>query len=337
MKAKFYILLYFYLNLEFEGSRNADTFILESNLKWIPYDKFKNVERIGEGGFTTVYKAIWSLKNGDKEVALKSLNENLDKYLNELICHANCSESTEIINLYGYTKNPITLNYMIVMKYANIGRLRRNFARVIEMNWEQRLHILHKIISGLYEIHSQNLIHCDLHCYSILCHNDDNKGNEVYKIDKVYISDFGLCQPVKPFLEKDNIYGILPYVAPEVLRFKSYSSSAIDIYSFSMIMWEFTSGVPPFNDRGHDTDLILSIYKDGERPEIIENTPQCYTDLMKRCWDEDPLKRPSASEVRGIIGSWISHYSDYINDELKSNIMDFTNKKLDEIKDLQAD
>ncbi|RGB39408.1 kinase-like domain-containing protein, partial [Rhizophagus diaphanus] len=310
---------------KFERSRNADTFILESNLKWIPYDKFKNVEYLSEGGISTIYKAIWSLKSGDKEVALKSLNSYLDKSLliNELIYHANCLESTGIINLYGYTKDPDTSNYLVVMKYANKGDLRRNIAKVIEMNWEQRLHILHKIISGLYEIHSQNLIHRDFHYFNILCHNDDNKGNEVYKIDKVYITDFGLCQPVKSFLKNDEIYGILPYIAPEILRRKSYTSAS-DIYSFSMIMWEFTSRVPPFYDMLCDDLLSIQICK-GKRPEIIENTPQCYTDLMKRCWNEDPLKRPSASEIRGIIGSWIFHYADNINDELKSNIMEFIN------------
>ncbi|CAB4392654.1 unnamed protein product [Rhizophagus irregularis] len=121
---------------KFEGSRNVDTFILESNLKWIPYDKFKNVEFLYEVRFAITYKAIWSLKSGDKEVILKSSNSNLDEPLiNELIYHANCLESTEIINLYGYTKNPDTLNYMAVMEYA----INSNFAKVIEMNWKQRL------------------------------------------------------------------------------------------------------------------------------------------------------------------------------------------------------
>ncbi|RGB39409.1 hypothetical protein C1646_754561 [Rhizophagus diaphanus] len=71
-------------------------------------------------------------------------------------------------------------------------------------------------------------------------------------------------------------------------------------------------------DQAHDLQLILSIRK-GECPNIIKNTPQCYTDLMKRCWNEDPLKRPSASEVKDIIGSW------YSNDELKRDIMGFIN------------
>ncbi|PKC58103.1 hypothetical protein RhiirA1_471479 [Rhizophagus irregularis] len=88
-------------------------------------------------------------------------------------------------------------------------------------------------------------------------------------------------------------------------------------------MWELTSGVPPFNNRAHDIQLSLSICK-GERPEIIENTPQCYADLMEKCWNEDPLKRPSSKEVLKIIEKWIFH-SYEVSEELKSNIMEFIN------------
>src|SRR4051812_4873468 len=123
-------------------------------------------------------------------------------------------------------------------------------------------------------------MHCDFHDRNILIHKDDDEDN-------IYISDLGLCQPINSFLKKDNIYGVMPFMSPESLRGKPYTPSS-DIYSFSMIMWEFTSGVPPFNDRSHDFQLALSIRK-GEHPEIIENTPKCFIDLMKKCWDEDPL------------------------------------------------
>ncbi|CAB5213683.1 unnamed protein product [Rhizophagus irregularis] len=93
-------------------------------------------------------------------------------------------------------------------------------------------------------------------------------------------------------------------------------------------MWEFSSGVPPFNDREHDIQLSLSICK-GDRPEIIENTPQCYVDLMKKCWNEDSSKRPSSKEVLDIIGKWIFRPDEVkvedINEELKCNIMEFIN------------
>jgi serine/threonine protein kinase len=167
------------------------------------------------------------------------------------------------------------------------------------------------IIAGLNEIHQQGLVHCDLHDGNILVHKD--------KDDVVYISDLGLCQPVNS-LKNNDVYGVIPFMAPEVLRGKPHSPAS-DMYSFAMIMWEFTSGVPPFNHRAHDLQLSLAICK-GERPEIIENTPQCYVDLMKKCWDEDPLKRPSSLEILNIIKKWI--FLPYgVSEELKSNIMEF--------------
>jgi serine/threonine protein kinase len=213
---------------------------------------------------------------------------------------------------------------MAIMDYANKGNLRGNLAEIIKYSWKQRLYMLHQIISGLSEIHRQNLIHCDLHDGNILIHKDkENKEN------KVYISDLGLCQRVNSSLKRDNIYGVIPFVAPELLRGNPYTPAS-DIYSFSMVMWEFTSGDPPFNDRKHDLQLSLSICK-GERPEIIENTPQCYIDLMKKCWNQEPLKRPSSEEVRNIIGNWIFYSPDKINEELSSNIMEFISAPISHI------
>ncbi len=133
--------------------------------------------------------------------------------------------------------------------------------------------------------------------------------------------NLGLCKPVQYFQSlsrKNEIYDVLPFVASEILRGKPYTTAS-DIYSFSMIMWEFISGIPPFNDKEHDFHLALNICK-GERPETIENTPQCYIDLMKKCWDEDPLKRPNASELQGIIMNWISIITEADIDEESKNI-----------------
>jgi serine/threonine protein kinase len=192
-------------------------------------------------------------------------------------------------------------------------------------NWKQKLFMLYQIINGLNSIHKKNLIHFDLHDGNILC----NKNHE--SIYGIFISDYlGSCQLAKSFLTEDNIYGVLPFMAPEVLKGKPYTQAS-DIFSFSMIMWEFTSGVPPFNNRAHDIQLASSICK-GERPEIIENTPQCYIDLMKKCWDDNPLKRPSASEILDIIKKWrflpSTMIIENINEELKINIMEFINQPI---------
>ncbi|PKC64335.1 kinase-like protein [Rhizophagus irregularis] len=311
------------------GNANIDKFISEKKLKWIPYHKFEDVNYYDEGGFSTIYKAIWLNNNENKEVILKchnGLNANLDEFLDEWKCHESCLNSYDIIDLYGFTKDPVTSNYMVIIDYANEGSLKKNLTKIINNNWKQKLYMLHEIISGLNEIHKQNLIHCDFHDGNILIHKD--KKDEKNKADKIYICDLGLCRPVKSSLKESEIFGVMPFMAPEVLRGNPYTPAS-DIYSFSMIMWEFTSGVKPFKDEAHDVELCLSICKDELRPRIIENTPQCYVNLMKKCWSNDPLERPSALEVLNIIKEWIILPSkkkiEDINEELKCNVMEFIN------------
>src|SRR5581483_6544943 len=107
--------------------------------------------------------------------------------------------------------------------------------------------MLYMIIMGLNEIHEQNLIHRDFHDGNILNHNE-NKEN------KIFISDLGLSCPIQSFLKKNSIYGVIQFMAVAVLRGNPYTLAS-DIYSFSMIMWEFTSGVTPFRKREHNIQL----------------------------------------------------------------------------------
>ncbi|PKC62926.1 kinase-like protein [Rhizophagus irregularis] len=290
-----------------------DQFISENKLKWVPYNKFEEVEYLDKGGFGTIYKATYK----KYKVILKYFDylNNSDESLNEFLNEWKIINSNGIIRVYGFTKDPDTSNYMVIMQYANRGNLRGCLIEIAN-NWQQKLYTLHKIVMGLNTIHKNGLIHYNFHDGNILCEYNGSKY-------EIYISDYlGSYQLAKSFLKKDNIYGIIPFMAPEVLRGKPYSQAS-DIFSFSIIMWEFTSGILPFNDKAHDFQLALSICK-GERPEIIENTPQCYVDLMKKCWDEDPSKRPSASYILNIIKKWITR-SVVINEELKSNIMEFIN------------
>src|SRR5438128_7976475 len=94
----------------------------------------------------------------------------------------------------------------------------------------------------------------------------------------------------------------MSYVAPELLSGGTYSK-ATDVYAFGMIMWEVNSGRRPFLEIPHNYQLAIRICK-GDRPEISESTPQFYHDLMKKCWDSDPTKRPNAQEIHDVTASW---------------------------------
>ena len=126
-----------------------------------------------------------------------------------------------------------------------------------------------------------------------------------YYIWNSKIGDLGLCQPLN---EKDNpnkIFGVIPYLAPEVLSKKPYTKES-DIYSFGMIMWEITTGKKPFHDRPHNY-LLISDILNGERPQITNDTPEFYSELMKRCWDHNPENRPTAKEIFDCLGEYRYH------------------------------
>ena len=101
---------------------------------------------------------------------------------------------------------------------------------------------------------------------------------------------------------------MLPYIAPEVLRGYRYTKAA-DVYSFGIIMWEMTAGVPAYNNVPHDLNLSLDIVCKGLRPKIVEGTDPEYLELMKQCWNSDPGKRPTAEELVEYFKKWKRLYS----------------------------
>ena len=57
-----------------------------------------------------------------------------------------------------------------------------------------------------------------------------------------------------------------------------------------------TSGIPAFNNIPYDFNLFLNICQ-GLRPDIIEDTITEYAELMRKCWDSDSNKGPTAEEL----------------------------------------
>ncbi|POG69091.1 kinase-like domain-containing protein [Rhizophagus irregularis DAOM 181602=DAOM 197198] len=137
------------------------------------------------------------------------------------------------------------------------------------------------------------------------------------KSDLGFISDLGLSQPADKPVKSDEVYGVLPYIVPEVLRGEPYTKAA-DIYSFGIIMWEMNSGIPAFNNVPHDLNLALNIcqglrprtvkspeiYYDAEVQKQYEDLEVEYVKLMKRCGGPDPSKRPTAEELYENFDGW---------------------------------
>ncbi|RIB03674.1 kinase-like domain-containing protein, partial [Gigaspora rosea] len=178
------------------------------------------------------------------------------------------------------------------------------------MKWKDKIAILLHIASDLQTIHSKNRIHRDLHSGNIL-------QNTLYD---AYIADLGLLISIN-MVERSNRCGVLPYMAPEVLNYEPYTTAS-DIYSFGIIMWEISAGMPlQYNQ--NDINLI----RNGFRPNFSKEIPLVYTDLVINCLNITALERPSASDIQKLLDSWTKE--DYYIKRFKSADIEIDNFKSD--------
>ncbi|UZO01165.1 uncharacterized protein OCT59_012269 [Rhizophagus irregularis] len=300
-----------------------------SFLEWVPFDRFKDMKQIGEGGFAKVYSATWIdgdakyIKQGDGnwikrepesiQVALKKLNgsQNMSAdYLNELKTHWKLNnKQLDSLRFYGMTKDPETEEFMIILQCASKGNFRNilssNFKNIL---WGEKVRYLYGAAWELKDLHELGYFHKDFHSGNILSNSNTS----------IYISDFGLSRPTNEQKSDNKIVGVVPYIAPEVLNGEPYTLSS-DIYSFGIVMAEVSSGKPPFYKRKHDNNLALEICN-GLRPKFGKGTPEIYKKLAHRCMNADPNQRPTANELGEILVCWNNYangYYDYGNENEK--------------------
>ncbi|GES87631.1 kinase-like domain-containing protein [Rhizophagus clarus] len=280
-------------------------------LEWIPYNKLYDIEYIAKGGFGKVYRAkwidgyIWNWDNkiqnwermdSNEFVALKSLynSENVtSEFINEVTVHnktVHTSVYSNVVRVYGITRDPETKNYMMIMQYAENGTFRNYLDKNYDkLDWKTKFDNLWWISSGLRRIHMNELIHRDLHIGNILCFSNYTS-----------VTDMGLCKPANYNASENTktcIYGVLPYVAPEILRGQNYTKAA-DIYSF------------------------------GLRPRFNIKVPQLIVHLNKRCLDADPLNRPEIDEIEDILYEWYDKFDAQIDLQKQIKEAEEINNKL---------
>ncbi|RGB30131.1 kinase-like domain-containing protein [Rhizophagus diaphanus] len=293
------------------GNKDIDEFIQQSQLnavhckkyiEWIPFKNFKDFIYITRGGFGKIYSAEWPegfiyswdienqkwIRISNTKVALKSLDNSScisTEFLNEIKTHLQIY-LYDVIRCFGITQDPNTKDYMIVLEYCEHGNL-RNYYLNNESEYYLKIKKLLGIARGLLDIHNAGKVHKDFHSGNIL--HDDS-----YPL----ISDLGMCQPAnneKQSLKQEGIYGVLPYMSPEVLRGYQYTKAS-DIYSFGIIMNEFISEETPYNNIPHNHALSIKICK-GLRPNVFKYTPKLLADLITKCWDAKAENRPTAKEL----------------------------------------
>jgi serine/threonine protein kinase len=188
-----------------------------------------------------------------------------------------------VIGFFGISQDPDTKDYIMVMEYLKDGNL-RNFLQknYRKLSLEIKFSKLITLSNGLNYIHKKGLIHKDFHPGNVLVNISQSTKNPSSFLGHLFITDLGLCKPVNERNTDEKIYGVLPYVAPEVLTGQPYTQAS-DVYSFGMIMYEIMTGLQPYQGILYDKTLASKVCQ-GLRPDLDKiSLPQLLKDLINKC------------------------------------------------------
>ncbi|XP_062098111.1 G-type lectin S-receptor-like serine/threonine-protein kinase At1g34300 [Humulus lupulus] len=215
-------------------------------------------EKLGSGGFGTVYRAVLSNKTVAAVKQLEGIEQGEKQFRMEVatICsthHMNlvrlvgfCSEGRHRLLVYEFMKNG-SLDSFLFNTEGNSGRL---------LNWECRFNIALGTARGITYLHEECrdcIVHCDIKPENILL-------NENYCAK---VSDFGLAKLIDA---KDHRYrtlksvrGTRGYLAPEWLANLPVTSKS-DVYSYGMVLLETVSGKRNFEVSAETNHKKFSVW-----------------------------------------------------------------------------
>ncbi|XP_021594303.1 cysteine-rich receptor-like protein kinase 26 isoform X3 [Manihot esculenta] len=201
-------------------------------------DNFSDNNKLGQGGFGSVYKGV--LPNG-RDIAVKRLSEcsaqGEEEFKNEILLvaklqHRNlvsllgfCSEGTERILVYEFARNG-SLDHVIF-----------DATRSAQLNWEMRYKIINGIARGILYLHEDSrlkIIHRDLKANNVLLDEEMNPKISDFGLARLFVLDQTQCITRR-------VAGTYGYMAPEYASQNRFSAKS-DVFSFGVLVLEIVTG-----------------------------------------------------------------------------------------------
>ncbi|KAI4306654.1 hypothetical protein L6164_029913 [Bauhinia variegata] len=226
------------------GQLGAGNFSFEEIYK--ATEKFSPSNKIGEGGFGTVYKgrlndgSLVAIKRAKKEVQGKNLSE----FKNEVLTLSKI-EHLNLVRLYGYLEHED--EKMIVVEYVANGTLREHLdgIRGDELEMSERLDIAIDVAHAITYLHmyaDRSIIHRDIKASNILI-TEKFRGK---------VADFGFARLAGEDPDATHIStqvkGTAGYLDPEYLRTYQLTEKS-DVYSFGVLLAEMMTGRHPIESK----------------------------------------------------------------------------------------
>ncbi|XP_026379863.1 putative receptor-like protein kinase At4g00960 [Papaver somniferum] len=284
-------------------------------------DNFSEANKLGEGGFGSVYKGTLSNR---QEIAVKRLSkisgQGEREFKNEVTLVAKL-QHRNLVKLVGFSlAGEEKLLIYELMPNASLDQFLFDPIKRRHRIWERRYKIIGGIAKGLVYLHEESrlkIIHRDLKASNIVL--------DMVMIPK--IADFGMALSASTHqtrLGDYNSFGFCSgYMAPEYIMHGKFSVKS-DVFSFGVLILEILSGKR--NSCFHGSDIarnLLSyawrLYRYGSAIELLDPTLKSTfyrSEAMKcihvalLCVQENVSDRPTMSTVVQMLNnSLISHES----------------------------
>ncbi|OPD36687.1 protein kinase [Clostridium botulinum] len=248
-------------------------------------NRYELLEKVGEGGMATVYKAKCHYLN--RFVAIKILKEQfcsdkefVEKFKREATSVASLSDNN-IVNIYDVgSENNI---HYIVMEYVDGKTLKELIVEKGRIDPKETVRISKQIASALVCAHRNNIIHRDIKPHNIL----------VTKEGIVKVTDFGIAKASNSatITNSSKVMGSAHYFSPEQAK-GSFVDSRTDIYSLGIVMYEMLVGKVPFDGESPVSVAVKHIQNEVVAPkEIDDKIPESLNSLVLKCLEKNPVKR----------------------------------------------
>lgn len=259
--------------------------------KQILAQRYELIERIGDGGMASVYRAHDQLL--DRYVAVKILHpqfandeEFITRFKKEAQAAAKLSHAN-IVNIYDVGE--WQEKHFIVMEYVEGETLKSKIQRDGKLSIHDTLNISEQISEALEHAHTHNLIHCDIKPHNILL-----KAN-----GQVKVADFGIARAAtsSTMTYGGNVVGSVHYISPEQAQGNAITPKS-DIYSLGVVIYEMLTGQVPFKG---ESAVSIALKHLQEKPipihDLRPDVPPVVEAIVLKAMDKDPQKRFTSRQI----------------------------------------
>ena len=244
--------------------------------------RYEIIEKIGNGGMATVYRATDKVLKRD--VAVKILRDEFttdEEFIKRFEVEAQSAARLTHPNIVSIYDVGVEDNFNYIVMELIRGKTLKEI--ILEekgpLPWKWSVNVAIQIASALETAHRNNIIHRDIKPHNIIITEDG--------IAKV--TDFGIAKAVSnsTITAFGTTIGSVHYFSPEHAR-GGFTDAKSDLYSLGVVLYEMVTGKVPFDA---DTPVSVALKHMQEKPEepieVNPNVPMAVNKIIMKALQKD--------------------------------------------------